>query len=228
MSRATSIKTANGRPRQYRALLLDYGAVIQRSFFETRRELEALLGVARGALNWDGPFDPAADELWRRMQAGELSEREYWNVRARETGALIGEIWSIQDLCRTHNRLPPATALRSEVLALIANVKQAGLKFGILSNELELFHGSGWLEATPFADQVDVVVDATHTHILKPDPRAYRLALRGLDLGADQVLFIDDQLRNVEGGLAAGIRSLHFDVTKPMECIAEARVLLGL
>ena len=153
------------------------------------------------------------------MQAGKFSEREYWSRRARETGELIGEIWSIQDLCRAHNRLPQAIALRSDMLALIADVKKAGLKFGILSNELELFHGSDWLETMPFAGQVDAVVDATHTHILKPDPRAYRLALQSLELDARQVLFIDDQQRNVEGGTAAGIRSLHLDITAPEECI---------
>ena len=29
----------------------------------------------------------------------------------------------------------------------------------------------------PFADELDAVVDATSTKILKPDPRAYALAL---------------------------------------------------
>ncbi len=222
------IITANGRPSQYKALLLDFGGVIQKSFFETRRKLEALLELPGGALAWCGPFDPAADEPWRQMQAGKFSEREYWSRRARETGELIGAIWSIQDLCRAHNRLPQAIALRSDMLALKADVKKAGLKFGILSNELELFHGSDWLETMPFADQVDAIVDATHTHILKPDPRAYRLALQSLELDARQVLFIDDQQRNVEGGTAAGIRSLHLDITMPEACIAQARALLGV
>jgi len=46
---------------------------------------------------------------------------------------------------------------------------------------------------------VDALVDATHTGILKPDPRAYRLALEALDISAERILFVDDQLRNVEG-----------------------------
>ena len=228
MSGVTQIKTANGKPSQYKALLLDFGGVIQRSFFETRRKLEALLELPSGALAWSGPFDPAADEPWQQMQAGKFSEREYWSRRARDTGELIGETWSIQDLCRAHNRLPQATALRLDVLTLIADVKRAGLKFGILSNELELFHGSDWLATMPFAREVDAVVDATHTNILKPDLRAYQLALQGLGLAAHEVLFIDDQKRNVEGGTAAGICSLHLDITNPEECIEQARLLLGV
>jgi putative hydrolase of the HAD superfamily len=118
--------------------------------------------------------------------------------------------------------------LRPEMLALIVDVKEAGLKFGILTNELELFHGKDWLLTMPFAHVVDALIDATHTHILKPDPRAYALALEALDLGADQVVFIDDQPRNVAGGTAAGMRSLHLDPTDPLECVIAARRVLGL
>jgi putative hydrolase of the HAD superfamily len=118
--------------------------------------------------------------------------------------------------------------LRPEVLALISDVKSAGLKFGILTNELELFHGKGWLATMPFANQLDAVVDATNTKILKPDPRAYALALDSLALGPDEVIFIDDQQRNIAGGEAVGITSLHLDITQHQMCIAQARALLQL
>ena len=68
----------------------------------------------------------------------------------------------------------------------------------------------------------------TVAKILKPDPRAYALALKSLDLAADEVVFIDDQRRNVAGGEAVGITSLHLDITRHQACIAQARVLLNL
>ena len=77
-------------------------------------------------------------------------------------------------------------------------------------------------------DQVDAVVDATRTKILKRDPRAYALALESLALAADEVVFIDDQPRNVSGGEAVGITSLHLDITRHQECVAQARALLEL
>jgi putative hydrolase of the HAD superfamily len=80
----------------------------------------------------------------------------------------------------------------------------------------------------PFADLVDCVVDASITHILKPDPRAYELALKALDLAATEVVFIDDQPRNVAGGHAVGIRSLHLDITNHEACIAQARLILDI
>jgi putative hydrolase of the HAD superfamily len=213
---------------QYRGLLLDFGSVIQKSFFETRRDFEKFLNLPAGTMAWAGPFDPASDILWQKVVTGEFSERDYWYQRAQEVGKLVGQDWGIQDYCMKHSELSPAVILRPEVLALIADVKKAGLKFGILSNELELFHGQGWLASMPFAGQVDGVVDATHTLILKPDPRAYDLALKALKLDAEHVIFIDDQARNVAGGNAVGIRSLHLDITNHNACVAEARRAFGL
>jgi putative hydrolase of the HAD superfamily len=217
-----------GRERRYKGLLLDFGSVIQKSFFETRRPFERLLQLPEGSLTWAGPFDPPADALWQQVLTGEISERDYWGRRAREVGRMVDQDWTIREFCLKHNELTTEVTLRPEVLALIADAKKAGIKFGILTNELELFHGKGWLETMPFARQVDGIVDATHTKILKPDPRAYALALRALDLNADEVVFIDDQKSNIAGGVAVGIRSLHLDIARCWTCLAKARALFGL
>lgn len=221
-------KAGDDGRRHYKALLLDFGSVIQKSFFETRRALERLLKIPGGSLKWAGPFDPAGDTLWQQVLSGEISERDYWGRRAQEVGRVVGQNWAIREFCLKHNELTTDVTLRPEVLALISDVKNAGLKFGILTNELELFHGENWLETMPFVDELDAVVDATSTKILKPDPRAYALALKSLDLAADEVVFIDDQRRNVAGGEAVGITSLHLDITRHQACIAQARVLLNL
>jgi putative hydrolase of the HAD superfamily len=220
-------KKAGGESRRhYKALLLDFGSVIQKSFFETRGALERLLNLPAGALKWAGPFDPAGDALWQQVLSGEISERDYWGRRSQEVGRMVGQSWAIREFCLKHNELSTNVTLRPEVLALISDVKSAGLKFGILTNELELFHGENWLETMPFAAHIDAVVDATNTKILKPDPRAYALALQALALPADEVVFIDDQQRNVAGGEAVGITSLHLDITRHQVCIERARALL--
>ncbi len=228
MSAVIQSNSESGHGRRYKGLLLDFGNVIARSFFETRGALERLLNLPEGALDWAGPFDPRSDQLWQQVLAGTLSERSYWGRRAQEVGRLLGQDWTIREFCVKHNELRQEVTLRPEMLSLIADAKRAGFRFGILTNELELFHGKRWLTAMPFADQVDSVVDATHTNILKPDPRAYELALKALGLTAHEVVFIDDQRANVTGGEAAGIRSLYLDITNPTACIAEARGLLGL
>jgi putative hydrolase of the HAD superfamily len=61
----------------------------------------------------------------------------------------------------------------------------------------------------------DTIVDATYTGILKPDARAYALALDAISLSNSECLFIDDQKRNIDGALAVGLACVHFDVMNP-------------
>jgi putative hydrolase of the HAD superfamily len=41
-------------------------------------------------------------------------------------------------------------------------------------------------------------------------------------------VFVDDQKRNADGGVKAGMRVVHFDVLNPAASFAHARALLGL
>jgi putative hydrolase of the HAD superfamily len=102
------------------------------------------------------------------------------------------------------------------------------MKLAILSNELDLFYGPEFRKGFSLIDLFDVLIDATYTKILKPDPCAYRLCLDALGLPASACVFVDDQKRNVDGAIAVGIPAVHFDVTQPAKSYAEALALLGL
>lgn len=210
------------------ALVLDFGGVISRTVFETHAETEKTLGLAPGTLTWRGPFDPATDPLWRAMQAGEISEREYWTIRARETGALVGEVWDSVPEFLQRIRGTGANVVRPEALAAIARARQAGRKLAILSNELDLFYGPGFRKNLPFLDDLDLIVDATYTGVLKPDPRAYGFVTDGLAVPAQACVFVDDQLRNIRGAAAVGMATVHFDVRAPAEGFARALAYLGI
>jgi len=108
--------------------------------------------------------------------------------------------------------------VRPQALKTIDMVKAAGLKVGILSNEIELFTGKAFVDNLPFIDKLDTFYDATHSDILKPDPRSYKSALENLNLHPREVLFVDDQLRNIVGGMKVGLKTLHFDITQPDTC----------
>ena len=212
-----------------KALVLDFGGVISRTLFETHDLTEAALGLAPGTLTWRGPFAPESDEPWRRMQAGEMSERDYWALRMRETGALVGEDWA--DVAQFVGRVrgaDPAAVIRPEALAAIDRVRAAALGLAVLSNELDLFYGAGFRAKLPFLDAFDVIVDATHTGILKPDPRAYAAVTSALGLTAGDCVFVDDQPKNIAGAAAFGMQTVAFDVRAPAESYDRALALLGL
>jgi putative hydrolase of the HAD superfamily len=212
-----------------RALVLDFGGVITRTVFETQPENERALGLPPGALAWRGPFDPAGDALWRSMQAGAISERDYYRLRTQETGRLVNEEWTTPaEFLRRVRGADPAAAIRPEALAAIGAARRGGARLAVLSNELDLFYGAELRAQLPFLREFDLIVDATYTGILKPDPRAYALVADGLALPAGCCVLVDDQERNVAGARAAGMDAVHFDVTRPAEGFRAALARLGL
>lgn len=199
-----------------KALILDFGGVISRTLFETHAVTEAALGLKPGTLSWRGPFDPAGDALWRDMQADRISERDYWLARTREVGRLLGEDWTrMETFVQRARGADPAAVIRPEAVAAIEAARTAGCKLAVLSNELDLFYGAGFRAKLPLLERFDAIVDATHTGILKPDPRAYQDVLTRLGVQASEAVFVDDQLRNVLGAHALGIATVHFDVQRP-------------
>lgn len=211
------------------ALVLDFGGVISRTLFETHALSEAALGLAPGTLAWRGPFDPDGDALWRDMQADRISERDYWMARTREVGRLVGEQWDRMETFVQRARGADVEAvIRPEAVAAIRAAKQAGCKLAILSNELDLFYGADFRRRLPLLELFDVIVDATYTHVLKPDARAYAACQAQLGAAAGDCVFVDDQQRNIDGAIRAGWRTVPLDVRRPAAAFARALGLLGV
>jgi putative hydrolase of the HAD superfamily len=212
-----------------RALVLDFGGVISRTLFETHADTEAALGLPAGTLTWRGPFDAGGDALWRDMQAGTISERDYWMRRTREVGRLLGEEWTeMQTLVQRARGADPDRVARPETVALMRDAAAHGLRLAILSNELDLFYGAALRQRMAALRDVALIVDATYTGILKPDPRAYELCTQQLGLAAGDCVFVDDQMRNVEGARRVGMAAVWFDVTQPDVSCDAARRLMGV
>ena len=196
-----------------RGLLLDFGSVVSVSLFERHAQTERQLGLAPQSLTWRGALDPETDTLWQAMLRDEISERDYWARRAGELGAAVGESgWDMATLLARIRPADPRTVVRPVMRSLIGAARRRGLRLGILSNELELFYGADFLAGVGLRELFDAVIDATHTHILKPDARAYALALAALQLPAGEVLFVDDQFRNIAGAVRAGLQTQLFDL----------------
>jgi putative hydrolase of the HAD superfamily len=211
------------------ALVLDYGGVICLTTFERRPLIESVLGLAPGSLGWAGPFDPDGDTLWRDMLADRISERDYWRLRAEQTGRLVGEQWTEPRMLMRHcqGEVPDATT-RPEALAAVRAVRAAGRRVGVLSNELDLFNGPEFRTRLPILGLMHTIVDATYTGILKPDARAYHAVADALQVPVERCLMVDDQPRNVDGALAAGMQAEWFDVTRPAATYRRVLERLGV
>ena len=212
-----------------KALVLDFGGVISRTLFETHDLTEKALGLPYGSLTWQGPFNTEQDALWQAMQNDEISERDYWMQRTKEVGQLVGEDWtSMQQFVQRARGDDVLAVIRPEFLETIAIAKAAGAPLAILSNELDLFYGSGFRHKLPFLEDFDLIVDATYTEVLKPDARAYAFITDGLGIPAKDCIFVDDQYRNIQGAIDFGMQTVHFDVMQPATSYKTALSLMRL
>ena len=211
-------------------LLLDFGAVVSRTIFETHSHTETVLGLPAGSLTWLGPADPASDALWRDMIADKITERNYWEIRADEVGQMVGETgWSPAVLLRKAREGMTADEItRPEAFALARAAKQGGKRIGILSNELALFFGENWRGELPFFALMDDVIDASDGGPMKPAPEAYQRGLDTFGTTADQVVFVDDQPRNVTGAEEMGITAIAFDISDPVGSFRRAAQALDV
>jgi len=208
-------------------VILDFGGVISKTPFEQHRLTERVLHLPPGTLQWLGPLSPESDELWRRMLADEISEREYWFLRAQEVGRLVGEEWpDVVSFLRRIRGTDPNLAIRPEAQAFLREAHRRGKRLAVLSNELDLFYGREFRERIEILKLMETIVDATYTHTLKPRPEAYLNCLETLGLSAADVVFVDDQPRNVEGARRVGIQTVQFDVRDPQGSYAAVERLL--
>jgi putative hydrolase of the HAD superfamily len=111
---------------------------------------------------------------------------------------------------------------------LMTDVKAAGLPLGALTNDLAAFHGPGWVERQEHLKLFDVIVDASLTGVMKPDPRAFRGGTDALGLPAEQIVFLDDMPWNVDGAREAGLTAVRVPWDDPGPAIDTARELLRL
>ena len=212
----------------YQGLLLDIGGVVHRTSMHLAGRLAETEPALRPVLDRIGGLGTDQDELWQRMLGRQLSERDYWATRAAEFGRAVGETWDTQAMMHRLYDLPEQDWLCAETIGLMTDVKAAGLRLGALTNDLAAFHGAGWVERQEHLKLFDIIVDASLTGVLKPDPRAFASGAEVLGLPADQIVFLDDMPWNVEGAVAAGLRAVRMPWDDPKPAIDTARDLLGL
>ncbi len=211
-----------------KSLLLDFGGVCLLTPFELHRHTEKAYGLEPGTLNWYGPLDPDSDPMWKLWQAGAMTEREYWARRAAEIGAMVGRPGiDVKTLFDPVYDLPEDVVLRPEMVRLADEARRRGVKVGLLTNDLHDFQTAEWIARMTFLARLNVIVDGSHTKILKPDLRAYELGVQAMNSAAGQIVFVDDQRRNVDAANTAGLLGVWFSPADPVGSVARVRVALG-
>ena len=201
-----------------RHLLFDFGGPLLLTPFELAEHAAPALGVDPAELP-GGPFD-TADERWKAREAGDITERDYWAEQAARFGLDIAGYMH-------HFYTPSGDHLvRRESWSLVDEVLADGRRAGLLTNDLTAFHGPEWQEPISVLKRFDPLVDLSKSGHLKPDPKAYEVAIAAMGHEPDDIVFVDDHLDNASAAAAAGLIAVWFDVTDPRGSIMRTRAAL--
>jgi putative hydrolase of the HAD superfamily len=136
-----------------------------------------------------------APDVLERVVTGRLSHAD-WVV---EVGEAVGSVPAVTEW------LDGTAEVDRDALALVDDLKRAGLRVGLLTNgtdrTLDLIAGSGIPEA------MDAVVCTALVGVAKPDAGAYAAAVAALEVEPGSTFFVDDTPRNVTGARQAGLHA---------------------
>ena len=214
--------------RRLSGLLLDIGGVVHNTGVRMVERLARREPAMRPVIEEIGGIASDRDELWQRMLRRQVTERDYWAQRAAELGAAVGQTWDTRALMDRFYQLPEHEWLCAPTIELMTDAKAAGLRVGALTNDMTAFHGPEWVARQEHLKLFDVIVDASLTGVMKPDPRAFRDGAEALGVPAEQIVFLDDMPWNTEGARQAGMTAVRVPWDDPVPAIDTARELLRL
>lgn len=186
-----------------RAVFFDIGGVLVRmENHDKRHEWEARLGVPREYLT-RLVFD---SEIAARAMTGEVPEEAIWKYVAETLGL------SDEQLPQFHSDFWAGDLLDTDLAQFMQTLRPRH-KVGIISN--------AWSDARRVLDRkfnlgsyVDDAIYSAEVKLAKPDVRIFRLALERLDVRAEEAVFVDDVLENVQAAQSLGMKGVQFKSTE--------------
>jgi putative hydrolase of the HAD superfamily len=164
-------------------------------------------------------FDQVNGKKRDAVKAGQTDE-EFWLQYAKDEGISLPANWTQEFVSVIRNSLNVNPAMYQ----LVEELKERETSVGLLSNIdhrlAELLRKFGCYE--PF----DPCILSYEIQIKKPDPKAYEYLLETLGTPAEEVVFIDDKIENVEAALKLGIDAIHFQSAEQIREELSARGLL--
>ena len=178
-----------------KAVIFDYGNVLCQP--QHSAEVEAMAAIL------ELPRTRFEETYWRHRlvyDEGKLDAVDYWNNFGRVTRAQIDQLNRLDARSWTYPRdLMPDWARQ---------LRETGFRIALLSNMPFTVRDAvlrcDWLP--PFDQQTF----SCELRISKPAPEIYQHCLDGLDIAAEDALFLDDRPDNVQGAEAVGIQSILF------------------
>jgi len=192
------------------AVVFDMGGVLTVDPFQACRDYAAELGIASDAF-----VDQFRGREFAEVETGDRSVRDFLKFACRDAEDRLGVR---VDIRRLADCLAAGQRVRPEMVALVEDLAQNGVKVGVLTNnakEARSWWASGVLPLQGFA----AIVDSSAVGLRKPDPAIFALTAELMGSRPDQLLYFDDSEENVVGAATSGLVARLF--SDPVACRRE-------
>jgi putative hydrolase of the HAD superfamily len=185
----------------YRAVIVDYGAVLSHQPFP--HEI-ARISRALGVTPEQFPLLYAHGR--DRYDRGDLTTKQYWEGLAREARVELAP--DVIDALAQWDKEMWSRA-NTEMTEWVASLRPAGYKTALLSN-MQTDMIAHVRAKFPWLKDFDQQIFSSEVRLIKPDPALYRACLAKLGTQASETIFIDDREENVAGARAVGMTAFRF------------------
>ena len=169
-----------------------------------------------------GPHHLDTDHQWHRVERGEITLAECREITKRMLDE-AGIVASVPPERPAAGGPAFTFALNDEMVRLVHDLRDAGRRIGILTNNVREFR-EWWWPLMDFDQIFHTIVDSHEVGMRKPNPAIYELTMSRLGAEPGRTAFLDDLEANVHAARALGMHGIHVaeDATA---AIVEARRL---
>jgi HAD superfamily hydrolase (TIGR01509 family) len=185
-----------------KAVYFDLGGVIVRTEDKKpRTDLGAQFGLTYAeidqiAFGGGGPYSSGA-----RASIGAVTEESHWVNVARSLGL------SLDDFARIRADFFAGDKIDWALINFLREARQT-YQVGLISNAWDGLRA--WISQQKFDDAFDHLTISAEVQIAKPMPGIYHHALAALGVKAEESIFVDDFIENIEAANALGMKAIHF------------------
>ncbi len=201
---------------RFRAVALDAAGTlitvrrpVGETYADVARDHGANLDPARLSEAFRGVFATMPALAFESAPSMELQrlERQWWRELVRRVVAEVGEVDAFQpffDALYDHYSRGGAWQLYPEVKAVLAELREAGLRIAVVSNFDSRLENI--LTALEVDRYLSALVYSSRAGSAKPDARIFELALDELGCAPGETLFVGDSMKaDYHGALNAGL-----------------------
>jgi len=183
-------------------IIFDFGGVLYKTpNIKNLLRWQKILGITNDPEVTKLINEPGSSELFWDVMVGKVKEEELWNLLAKQ--------WHIPS--RLYSRFQKNMMSRRRInkpLEKILKSLKGKYKTAILSNAGDQTRNT--MENVFGLNKiVDEIIISAEEGIAKPDKKFYEIALTRLNTQAENCVFIDDLLENIDSAKEMGMKTIH-------------------